>query len=179
VLSTILLLSILLADTLATFRVFGLISNQMADCTSGVNPLHVTAFGVAIGGAMSESHTPHQEERALEKALTNKIIDDCFAYSESWLRAILRMCIFSLGYLDGQAVFVVECPNQAVAKRLSRKTYPFRGMVYYLTDELNDSDRSLFCYKERTGGNWRCFDTSTNSWKTLSNLHTPIAPTDS
>jgi hypothetical protein len=128
---------------------------------------------------MSESHTPHQEERALEKALTNKIIDDCFAYSESWLRAILRMCIFSLAYLDGQAVFVVECPNQAVAKRLSRKTYPFRGIVYYLTDELNDSDRTLFCYKEPSGGNWRCFDTSTNSWKTLSNLHTPIAPTDS
>ncbi len=128
---------------------------------------------------MSESHTPHQKERALEKALTNKIIDDCFAYSESWLRAILRMCIFSLAHLDGQTVFVVECPNQAVAKRLSRKTYPFRGMVYYLTDQLNDSDRTLFCYQEPDGVNWRCFDTSTNSWKTLTNLHTPTAPTDS
>ena len=127
---------------------------------------------------MSESHTPHQKERALEKALTNKIIDDYFAYSESWLRAILRMCIFSLAHLDGQTVFVVECPNQAVAKRLSRKTYPFRAIVYYLIDELNDSDRTLFCYQEPDGVNWRCFDTSTNSWKTLSNLDAPIVPTD-
>jgi hypothetical protein len=116
---------------------------------------------------MSEPQTPQKKERALEKALTNKIIDDYFENSESWLRAILRMCIFSLAYLDGQTVFVVECPNQAVAKRLSRKTYPFRRIVYYLTDKLNNSDRSLFCYKDPSNGSWCCFDTSTNSWKSF------------
>jgi hypothetical protein len=128
---------------------------------------------------MSDPMTPYNKDRSLEKALTNRIIDDYFENSESWLRAILRMCIFSLANLDGQPVFIVECPNQAVAKRLSRKTYPFRGMVYYLTDNFHASDRSLFCYQERSGGMWRCFDTSTNSWKNLSNMQAPIAPTDS
>ena len=128
---------------------------------------------------MSEPHTPHKKDRGLEKALTNKIIDDYFENSESWLRAILRMCIFSLAYLDGQSVFIVECPNQAVAKRLSRKTYPFRGIIYYLTDNLNANDHCLFCYPERTEGDWRCFDTSTNSWKTLGHPRKPTASTDS
>jgi hypothetical protein len=116
---------------------------------------------------MSDPHTPQSKDRTLEKALTNKIIDDYFENSESWLRAILRMCIFSLAHFDGQPVFMVECPNQAVAKRLSRKTYPFRGMVYYLTDDFNASDRSLFCYQENKGGKWRCFDTSINAWTDL------------
>ncbi len=122
---------------------------------------------------MSEPHTPRQQERNFEKALTNHIIDDYFENSESWLRAILRMCFFSLGHLDGQAVFVVECPNQAVAKRLSRKTYPFRGIVYYVTDNYSGCDRTLFCYQEKSQGNWRCFDTSTNSWRVLTNLQAP------
>lgn len=127
---------------------------------------------------MSDPQTPHNQDRTLEQALTNKIIDDYFDNSESWLRAILRMCIFSLAYLDGEPVFVVECPNQAVAKRLSRKTYPFRGMVYFLTDYLNGSDRTLFCYREKAKGIWCCFDTSNSSWTTLSNLQTPTASTD-
>ncbi|MBW4559922.1 MAG: hypothetical protein KME32_02005 [Mojavia pulchra JT2-VF2] len=122
---------------------------------------------------MSDAQTPYDQDRTLEQALTNKIIDDYFDNSESWLRAILRMCIFSLAHLDGKTVFVVECPNQAVAKRLSRKTYPFRGIVYYLTDYLDGHDRTLFCYKEAKGGTWRCFDSSTHSWKTLSHLQTP------
>ncbi|MFQ4143148.1 hypothetical protein [Chlorogloeopsis sp. ULAP02] len=126
---------------------------------------------------MFEPHTPQRKDRALEKALTNKIIDDYFEHSESWLRAILRMCIFSLAHLDEQPVFMVECPNQAVAKRLSRKTYPFRGIIYFLTDNLYIDDRSLFCYQEEEG-NWRCFDTSTNSWTTLSNPSKPTASTD-
>jgi hypothetical protein len=130
-----------------------------------------------LGDAMSDVQTPHDKDRKLEKALTNKIIDEYFDNSQSWLRAILRMCIFSLAHLDGQPVLVIECPNQAVAKRLSRKTYPFRGIVYYLTDNLDGRDRSLFCYQERSG-DWRCFDTSTHTWKTLSNLQSPIAPTD-
>jgi hypothetical protein len=127
---------------------------------------------------MSEPQTPHQNHRTLEKALTNRIIDDYFENSESWLRAILRMCIFSLAHVDGQPVFLVECPNQAVAKRLSRKTYPFRGIVYFLTDNYNAYDRSLFCYQEGALGAWRCFDTSTHSWKNLSNLEAPTASTD-
>lgn len=117
-------------------------------------------------------------DRSLEKALTNKIIDHCFEYSESWLRAILRLCIFSLGYLDEEPVFIVECPNQAVAKRLSRKTNPFRGMVYYLTDDFDTSDRTLFCYKESDDGIWRCFDTNSKSWIILDSWQTSAHPTD-
>ncbi|MBD2215219.1 hypothetical protein H6G64_14180 [Calothrix sp. FACHB-156] len=128
---------------------------------------------------MSEAQTPQNKDRTLEQALTNKIIDDYFDNSESWLRAILRMCIFSLAHLDGKPVFVVECPNQAVAKRLSRKTYPFRGIVYYLTDYLDGQDRTLFCYQEPKSAKWCCFDTSTHSWKNLSNLQAPTASTDS
>ncbi len=44
-------------------------------------------------------------DRSLEKALTNQLIDRYFDHTESWLRAILRKCIFSLAYLDGQTVF--------------------------------------------------------------------------
>ncbi|MDF2387994.1 hypothetical protein JMG10_41550 [Nostoc ellipsosporum NOK] len=127
---------------------------------------------------MSGEKKPHDKDRSLEKALTNKIIDDYFENSEGWLRAILRMCIFSLGYLNERTVFIVECPNQAVAKRLSRKTFPFRGIVYYLTDNFNGCDRTLFCYQKNQDGTWHCFDTSTNSWKSLSNLESSTATTD-
>jgi hypothetical protein len=119
---------------------------------------------------MSEAHVSQNNDRTLEKALTNRIIDDYFDNTESWLRAILRMCIFSLAYLNEQPVFIVECPNQAVAKRLSRKTSAFRGIVYYLTDNLNSGDRTLFCYHESQDGSWRCFDTNSHSWKNLQNL---------
>lgn len=122
---------------------------------------------------------PNNEDRKLEKALTNKIIDGYFESSESWLRAILRMCYFSLGHVDGQLVFVVECPNQAVAKRLSRKTYPFRGVVYYLTDDFSAGGRSLFCYWDEKQAIWNCFDTRTNSWKPLSSLSSTTATSDS
>ncbi len=128
---------------------------------------------------MSNAQTSHNEDRILEKALTNKIIDDYFDSTQSWLRAILRMCIFSLANLDGQSVIIVECPNQAVAKRLSRKTYPFRGLVYYLTDNLTGCDRTLFCYQEVKDGTWHCFDTSTNSWQSLNNLQSWTASPDS
>jgi hypothetical protein len=127
---------------------------------------------------MSDAQTPHDQDRILEQALTDKIIDDYFDNCEGWLKAILRMCIFSLAHLNGQPVFVVECPNHAVAKRLSRKIYPFRGLVYYLTDNFNCCDRTLFCYLERKKGIWKCFDTSTNSWKTLSQLQSRTATTD-
>jgi len=125
---------------------------------------------------MSEAHISQNNDRTLEKALTNRIIDDYFDNTESWLRAILRMCIFSLAHLNGKSVFIVECPNQAVAKRLSRKTYPFRGLVYYLTDNLNSGDRTLFCYQDTKDGAWRCFDTSSNSWKNLRKLRSRTTP---
>lgn len=128
---------------------------------------------------MSDAQTPHNnKDRSFEQALTNKIIDDYFENSEGWLRAILRMCIFSLAKINGESVFIVECPNQAVAKRLSRKTYPFRGMVYFLTDNFEDRDRSLFCYQDERKGIWRCFDTSTNTWQSFNKLQSFTTPTD-
>jgi hypothetical protein len=127
---------------------------------------------------MSNLDAPDPQNRHLEQALTNKIINDYFEYAESWLRAILRMCYFSLAYLDGLPVFVVECPNQAVAKRLSRKTYPFRGILYYLTDNFSAGSRSLFCYRDQKSGEWHCYDTSTGSWTPVIDLHTPTAQTD-
>ncbi len=122
---------------------------------------------------MSEHRIPDKKNRQLERALSNTIVDKCFENSESWLRAILRMCIFSLGYIDSEPVFIVECPNQAVAKRLSRKTYPFREIVYYFTDNLDASERSLFCYQQSENGSWRCFDTNSNSWKNWNSLQLP------
>ncbi|MEM7712435.1 MAG: hypothetical protein AAF349_02380 [Cyanobacteria bacterium P01_A01_bin.68] len=123
---------------------------------------------------MSEHRIPdNKQNRKLERALSNTIVDKCFENSESWLRAILRMCIFSLGYMDSEPVFIVECPNQAVAKRLSRKTYPFRDIVYYFTDDLYASERSLFCYQESNNGSWRCFDTNSNTWENWNSLQNP------
>ena len=123
---------------------------------------------------MSEHRIPdNKQNRKLERALSNTIVDKCFENSESWLRAILRMYIFSLGYMDSEPVFIVECPNQAVAKRLSRKTYPFRDIVYYFTDDLYASERSLFCYQESNNGSWQCFDTNSNTWENWNSLQTP------
>ncbi|NJM19503.1 MAG: hypothetical protein HC836_17725 [Richelia sp. RM2_1_2] len=122
---------------------------------------------------MSEHPIPEQKNRRLERALSNTIVDIYFGTSESWLRAILRMCIFSLGYIDSEPVFIVECPNQAVAKRLSRKTYPFREIVYWFTDNLQAGERTLFCYQELKNGSWQCFDTNSNSWKNWNSLYIP------
>ncbi len=127
---------------------------------------------------MSEFHTPNQKDRSLQKALTNKIIDEYFDHSESWLRAILRMCIFSMLPLDGKPALLIECPNQAVAKRLSRKTLPLQEVVECLAGQCRSDRRVLICYQEGTQGAWRCFDTNTNTWKTLENLQTPTASAD-
>ncbi len=124
---------------------------------------------------MFDSPSIHHKDRSLEKALTNRIINDYFGNAESWLRAILRMCFFSIAHLDGQPVFIVECPNQAVAKRLSRKTYPFRDIVYFLTQKDVTKDRTLFCYRDGTEGGWRYFDTSTDSWESLDYRQTESA----
>lgn len=124
---------------------------------------------------MSDSHSPNKKDRSLQKALANKIVDEYFEHTESWLRAILRMCIFSLLPLDGKPALLIECPNQAVAKRLSRKTWPLQEVVQCLAGQCRSDRRVLICYQE--GGSWRCFDTNTNTWKTWEN-QMPIAPAD-
>lgn len=124
---------------------------------------------------MSDSPTPNSNDRLLQKALTNKIIDEYFDHTESWLRAILRMSIFSMTQMDGQPALLIECPNQAVAKRLSRKTYPLQQVAPYLGSSSSNSRRVLICYQQ-TNRAWRCFDTATNTWKTWENLQTPATP---
>lgn len=100
-------------------------------------------------------------DRSLEKSLTNQLIDRYFDHTESWLRAILRKCIFSLTNLNGKTVFLIECPNLAVAKRLSRKTYPFLCFADHFSD--SNSDRVLLCYLDQDG-NWQCYDSEQKLW---------------
>ena len=127
---------------------------------------------------MSDYHTTKQKDRSLQKALTKKIIDEYFDQAESWLRAILRMCIFSLIPLDGKAVLLIECPNQAVAKRLSRKTWPLQEVVQYLAGQRRSGRRVFIRYQEGNQGDWRCFDTKTNTWRVWENPQTTTAPAD-
>lgn len=129
-----------------------------------------------FSATMSDAHTPNQKDRSLQVALTNKIIDEYFDHTESWLRAILRMSIFSLTQMDGQPALLIECPNQAVAKRLSRKTSPLQQVVPYLSNSYSSSHRVLICYQEADRANWRYFDTNTNTWKTWTNPQTPATP---
>ncbi len=143
---------------------------------------HVTAFRSTLkptttSATMSDSH-PNQNNRSLQRSLTNKIIDEYFNHTESWLRAILRMSIFSLTQMDGQTALLIECPNQAVAKRLSRKTSPLQQLVSCLSNGYPFSDRVLICYQEVNQSSWRCFDTKTNTWKTWDNPQTPATPAD-
>ena len=126
---------------------------------------------------MSDSSTPNHNDRSLQRALTNKIIDEYFDHTESWLRAILRMSFFSLTQIDGHPAFLIECPNQAVAKRLSRKTYPLQQAAHCFVD-YSSNQRVLICYKQ-ANQTWRCFDTNTGTWKTWENPQTPTAPADS
>jgi hypothetical protein len=79
--------------------------------------------------------------------------------------------------LNGKPALLIECPNQAVAKRLSRKTWPLQEVVQCLAGQCRSDRRVLICYQEGTQGSWRCFDTNTNTWKNWEN-QTPIAPTD-
>ena len=127
---------------------------------------------------MSDSQTPNSEQRVLQKALTSRIIDEYFSHSEGWLRAILRMCIFSMAQLDGYPALIIECPNQAVAKRLSRKTYSLQQVLPRLTSRYPAGDRVLICYQEVNQSGWRCFDTNTNTWKSWEYLQTPTASAD-
>ncbi len=114
-------------------------------------------------------------DRSLEKALTNQLIDRYFDHTESWLRAILRKCIFSLAYLDGQTVFVMECPNLAIAKRLSRKTYPFLCFADHFSH--SNSDRVLVCYLD-PHENWQCYDSCQKSWTSLPHFNSSSTKTD-
>lgn len=125
---------------------------------------------------MSDSSTPNSNDRSLQRALTNKIIDEHFGHTESWLRAILRMSIFSLTQISGQPALLIECPNQAVAKRLSRKTYPLQQAAQYFSSNYSCRHRVIICYKEANQA-WRCFDTNTNNWKTWE-TQTPTAQAD-
>ena len=127
---------------------------------------------------MSDSQTPNQNNRSLQRALTNKIIDEYFYHAESWLRAILRMSIFSLTSIDGQPALLVECPNQAVAKRLSRKTSLLQQAVQHLSKSYPPSRRVLICYQQVNQTSWQYFDTHTNTWKTWEIPQTPATPTD-
>jgi len=106
-------------------------------------------------------------DRSVEKDLTNQLIDRYFDHTESWLRAILRKCIFSLTCLDGETVFVIECLNVAVAKRLSRKTYPFLCFADHFSH--CNSGRILVCYLDENE-NWQCYDSSQKLWMSLSNF---------
>lgn len=113
---------------------------------------------------MSSLH-PKPIDRSLQKALASKIVDEYFYNYESWLRAILRMCIFSMAWVDKRPALLIECPNQAVAKRLSRKTLPLQELIQHFTSDRIASKRVLICAPETDRKNWRCFDTKTNSWK--------------
>ncbi|MCL2931516.1 MAG: hypothetical protein MGG11_04240 [Trichodesmium sp. MAG_R03] len=114
-------------------------------------------------------------DRSLEKALTNQLIDRYFDHTESWLRAILRKCIFSLAYLQGETILAIECPNLAIAKRLSRKTYPFLCFAEHFSN--SESDQVLICYLDRNE-NWQCFDSTQKLWMPLADFVSCSAETD-
>ncbi|MDE5069871.1 MAG: hypothetical protein O4752_12265 [Trichodesmium sp. St4_bin8_1] len=114
-------------------------------------------------------------DRSLEKALTNQLIDKYFDHTESWLRAILRKCIFSLAYVHEETILTIECPNFAIAKRLSRKTHPFLCFAEYFSDYQND--RVLICYLDE-GKSWQCFDSTEKLWMPLANFVSYSAQTD-
>ncbi len=127
---------------------------------------------------MSNPYNRHSKDRLLEKALTSRIIDEYFEHSESWFRAILRMCIFSITRLDGLPALIIECPNQTIAKRLSRKTSPLQEVVHHLIERYPSSKRVLICYRENPHTPWRCFDTNTNTWQAWETPQTPTASTE-
>lgn len=126
---------------------------------------------------MDHWNTKHWEDRFIAKALTNRIIDTYFDQSESWLRAILRMCIFSMTHLEGQPTLLLECPNPAVAKRLSRKTYPLLCFVEDFIPSVQGVPRVLLCYSDGISS-WQCYDSKTRSWVPWTDLDPFIARKD-
>lgn len=118
---------------------------------------------------MDEFNNYNPEDRSLEKDLTKQIINRYFDNTESWLRAILRKCIFSLAHVDGETAFFIECPNQAVAKRLSRKTYP---LLWFAGGYVNYSiarGRVLISYFDKARS-WQCYDSQSEMWMPLEYL---------
>jgi len=146
-----------------------LVTVSIFDLTSSQPPTSAT---------MSDSLKPNSNDRSLQRAFTNRIVDEYFDHTESWLRAILRMSIFSLTHIDGHSAMLIECPNQAVARRLSRKTTPLQQVVSYISSSYPYSHRVLICYQEANQSSWRCFDTNTNTWKSWESLQTPTATSD-
>ncbi len=63
--------------------------------------------------------------------------------------------------------FKIECPNLAVAKRLSRKTYPFLCFVDHFSH--SNSGRVLVCYLGRDES-WKCYDSHQKLWTSLPNF---------
>lgn len=146
-----------------------LVTLDVFDLTSSQPPKSAT---------MSDSLKPNSNDRSLQRAFTNRIVDEYFDHTESWLRAILRMSVFSLTYMDGHSAMLIECPNQAVARRLSRKTTPLQQVVSYISSSYPYSHRVLICYQESNQSSWRCFDTDSNTWKSWESLQTPTATSD-
>ncbi len=126
---------------------------------------------------MDDLNNYSPEDLSLAKDLSKQIIDRYFEHTESWLRAILRKCIFSLAHLDGQTVFFIECPNQAVAKRLSRKTDRLFWFPVDYDRHSSTSGRVLISYSDRVG-NWQCYDSRSESWLPLQYLSPFGARTD-
>lgn len=126
---------------------------------------------------MNQIENYNPEDRGLEKELTKHLIDNYFDQTESWLRAILRMCIFSWAHVDGQGAFLIECPNQAVAKRLTRKTYPLLWFAENFVTYPTTRGRVLICYLDK-GGDWQCYDSRQKSWMPLQHLNPFSARSD-
>ncbi|MDV2992056.1 MAG: hypothetical protein N4J56_001710 [Chroococcidiopsis sp. SAG 2025] len=143
-----------------------------------LNIFDLTSSQPLTSATMSDSLKPNSNDRSLQRAFTNRIVDEYFDHTESWLRAILRMSVFSLTYIDGHSAMLIECPNQAVARRLSRKTTPLQQVVSYISSSYPYSHRVLICYQEAEQLSWRCFDTNTNTWKSWESLQTPTATSD-
>ena len=143
-----------------------------------LNIFDLTSSQPLTSATMSDSLKPNSNDRSLQRALTNRIVDEYFDHTESWLRAILRMSVFSLTHIDGHSAMLIECPNQAVARRLSRKTTPLQQVVSYISSSYPYSHRVLICYQEAEQLSWRCFDTNTNTWKSWESLQTPTATSD-
>lgn len=116
---------------------------------------------------MFDHHTPEQKDRSLEKALSNNLVDRCFSESEGWLRAILRMCIFSITYTERQAALLIECPNATVARRLSHQSEPLQKVMQWIRGRPRASKRVLLCYYDDYQRTWWCFDTKKSAWKNL------------
>ncbi len=119
---------------------------------------------------MSESHTHNQHDRALEKALSNHLIDRYLSQADSCIRAILRMCYFSVIEVEGKPALIVECPNQAVAKRLICQTNALCHLLDNIIPDHKTGDRILLYYQDGSQKSWRYYDSKQATWKNCSKI---------